>query len=289
MNQKYIKKSRNYEVTPKIQRENYLSRNPMKRINTLNNFDRPIRNTTYIVHRREKSKDKTHVYGGECKIIIGGSSYKTNELKQKYATRTKNDNKFKEKSYIGLNKFNISHKNKISQNTIENKRKQSYQIVDLKNALYQRPEQDVKPNKRKQNKPNHTYYETNYRISPQLSHISNESSNIKKLSDALIKQNENFLNGLNKSFALFLRDLPKSLKASNEELVKRLSESQKASNEELVKRLSESQKDRDEKFIKSLIKELREENNTFIKELFKNKEEKIKKLNDLIIFRVILN
>ena len=51
MKQKYIKKSRNYEVTPKIQRENYLSRNPMKRINTLNNFDRPIRNTTYIVHR----------------------------------------------------------------------------------------------------------------------------------------------------------------------------------------------------------------------------------------------
>jgi len=276
MNQKYIKKSRNYEVTPKIQRENYLSRNPMKRINTLNNFDRPIRNTTYIVHRREKSKDKTHVYGGECKIIIGGSTYKMNGLQQKYATRTKNESKFKEKSYI-LNTFNISHKNKISQNTIENKRKQSYQIVDLKNALYQRPEQDVKPNKRKQNKPNHTYYETNYRISPQLSHISNESSNIKKLSDALIKQNENFLNGLNKSFALFLRDLPKSLKASNEELVKRLSESQKASNEELVKRLSESQKDRDEKFIKSLIKELREENNTFIKELFKNKEEKNKK------------
>ena len=277
MNQKYIKKSRNYEVTPKIQRENYLSRNPMKRINTLNNFDRPIRNTTNIVHRREKSKDKTHVYGGECKIIIGGSTYKMNGLQQKYATRTKNESKFKEKSYIRLNTFNISHKNKISQNTIENKRKQSYQIVDLKNALYQRPEQDVKPNKRKQNKPNHTYYETNYRISPQLSHISNESSNIKKLSDALIKQNENFLNGLNKSFALFLRDLPKSLKASNEELVKRLSESQKASNEELVKRLSESQKDRDEKFIKSLIKELREENNTFIKELFKNKEEKNKK------------
>ena len=277
MNQKYIKKSRNYEVTPKIQRENYLSRNPMKRINTLNNFDRPIRNTTYIVHRREKSKDKTHVYGGECKIIIGGSTYKMNGLQQKYATRTKNESKFKEKSYIRLNTFNISHKNKISQNTIENKRKQSYQIVDLKNALYQRPEQDVKPNKRKQNKPNHTYYETNYRISPQLSHISNESSNIKKLSDALIKQNENFLNGLNKSFALFLRDLPKSLKTSNEELVKRLSESQKASNEELVKRLSESQKDRDEKFIKSLIKELREENNTFIKELFKNKEEKNKK------------
>ena len=249
----------------------------MKRINTLNNFDRPIRNTTYIVHRREKSKDKTHVYGGECKIIIGGSTYKMNGLQQKYATRTKNESKFKEKSYIRHNTFNISHKNKISQNTIENKRKQSYQIVDLKNALYQRPEQDVKPNKRKQNKPNHTYYETNYRISPQLSHISNESSNIKKLSDALIKQNENFLNGLNKSFALFLRDLPKSLKASNEELVKRLSESQKASNEELVKRLSESQKDRDEKFIKSLIKELREENNTFIKELFKNKEEKNKK------------
>ena len=277
MKQKYIKKSRNYEVTPKIQRENYLSRNPMKRINTLNNFDRPIRNTTYIVHRREKSKDKTHVYGGECKIIIGGSTYKMNGLQQKYVTRIKNESKFKEKSYIRLNTFNISHKNKISQNTIENKRKQSYQIVDLKNALYQRPEQDVKPNKRKQNKPNHTYYETNYRISPQLSHISNESSNIKKLSDALIKQNENFLNGLNKSFALFLRDLPKSLKASNEELVKRLSESQKASNEELVKRLSESQKDRDEKFIKSLIKELREENNTFIKELFKNKEEKNKK------------
>ena len=90
MNQKYIKKSRNYEVTPKIQRENYLSRNPMKRINTLNNFDRPIRNTTYIVHRREKSKDKTHVYGGECKIIIGGSTYKMNGLQQKYATRTKN-------------------------------------------------------------------------------------------------------------------------------------------------------------------------------------------------------
>ena len=274
MKQKYIKKSRNYEVTPKIQRENYLSRNPMKRINTLNNFDRPIRNTTYIVHRREKSKDKTHVYGGECKIIIGGSTYKMNGLQQKYATRAKNESKFKEKSYIRLNTFNISHKNKISQNTIENKRKQSYQIVDLKNALYQRPEQDVKPNKRKQNKPNHTYYETNYRISPQLSHISNESSNIKKLSDALIKQNENFLNGLNKSFALFLRDLPKSLKASNEEL---------------VKRLSESQKDRDEKFIKSLIKELREENNTFIKELFKIKRKKIKKLNDLIIFRVILN
>ena len=277
MKQKYIKKSRNYEVTPKIQRENYLSRNQMKRINTLNNFDRPIMNTTYIVHRREKSKDKTHVYGGECKIIIGGSTYKMNGLQQKYATGTKNESKFKEKSYIRLNTFNISHKNKISQNTIENKRKQSYQIVDLKNALYQRPEQDVKPNKRKQNKPNHTYYETNYRISPQLSHISNESSNIKKLSDALIKQNENFLNGLNKSFALFLRDLPKSLKASNEELVKRLSESQKASNEELVKRLSESQKDRDEKFIKSLIKELREENNTFIKEVFKNKEEKNKK------------
>ena len=162
MKQKYIKKSRNYEVTPKIQRENYLSRNPMKRINTLNNFDRPIRNTTYIVHRREKSKDKTHVYGGECKIIIGGSTYKMNGLQQKYATRTKNESKFKEKSYIRLNTFNISHKNKISQNTIENKRKQSYQIVNLKNALYQRPEQDVKPNKRKQNKPNHTYYETNY-------------------------------------------------------------------------------------------------------------------------------
>ena len=108
MNQKYIKKSRNYEVTPKIQRENYLSRNPMKRINTLNNFDRPIRNTTYIVHRREKSKDKTHVYGGECKIIIGGSTYKMNGLQQKYATRTKNESKFKEKSYIRLNTYLIS-------------------------------------------------------------------------------------------------------------------------------------------------------------------------------------
>ena len=262
MYQKYIKKSRNYEVTPKYQRENFLSRNPMRRTNTLNNCNCQIRNTTHIVPRREKSKDKTHVYGGECKIIIGGSSYKTNELKQKYATRTKNDNKFKEKSYIGLNTFNISHKNKISQKAIENKRKQSYQVVNLKKALYQKLEQNVKPNKRNQNSFNHTFYETNYRVSPQLSHISNESTNIKKLSDALIKQNEKFLNGLNESFALFLLDLPESLMSSNEDL---------------VIRLSNSQKKRDEKFIKSLINELREENKTFITELFKNKEGKNKK------------
>ena len=127
MSQNYIKKYRYYGATSKIQieTENLPSQDPVKRINALNNFNRPIRNKIHILHRQENPKDKTHVYGGECKITIGKNTYKINELKQKYGTSSYNEKKLKEKSYISLNTFNIAHKDKIlekTKKTIENKK-----------------------------------------------------------------------------------------------------------------------------------------------------------------------
>ncbi len=283
MSQNYIKKYRYYGATSKIQieTENLPSQDPVKRINTLNNFNRPIRNKIHILQRQENPKDKTHVYGGECKITIWKNTYKINELKQKYGTSSYNENKLKEKSYISLNTFNIAHKNKISEKTkktIENKKGNSYQISNLDSKI----EENENTNKRNPNKHNHTYYESNYRISPQLSHISKELSNKKKFTDL----GDNFLQSLDNSFKLFLNDLSKSqadnneklvkslsesLAASNEKLLKSLSESFTASNEKLVKSLSESQTARNKEFIASLISELKEENKSFINELFKKK------------------
>ena len=287
MSQNYIKKFRYYGATSKIQieTENLPSQDPVKRINTLNNFNRPIRNKIHILHRQENPKDKTHVYGGECKITIWKNTYKINELKQKYGTSSYNENKLKEKSYISLNTFNIAHKDKISEKTkktIENKKGNSYQISNLRDALDSKIEQNENTNKRNPNKHNHTYYESNYRISPQLSHISKESSNKKKFTDL----GDNFLQSLDNNFKLFLNDLSKSqadnneklvkslsesLAASNEKLLKSLSESFTANNEKLVKSLSESQTARNKEFISSLISELKEENKSFINELFKKK------------------
>ena len=287
MSQNYIKKFRYYGATSKIQieTENLPSQDPVKRINTLNNFNRPIRNKIHILHRQENPKDKTHVYGGECKITIWKNTYKINELKQKYGTSSYNENKLKEKSYISLNTFNIAHKDKISEKTkktIENKKGNSCQISNLRDALDSKIEQNENTNKRNPNKHNHTYYESNYRISPQLSHISKESSNKKKFTDL----GDNFLQSLDNSFKLFLNDLSKSqadnneklvkslsesLAASNEKLLKSLSESFTANNEKLVKSLSESQTARNKEFISSLISELKEENKSFINELFKKK------------------
>ena len=289
MSQNYIKKFRYYGATSKIQieTENLPSQDPVKRINTLNNFNRPIRNKIHILHRQENPKDKTHVYGGECKITIGKNTYKINELKQKYGTSSYNEKKLKEKSYISQNTFNIAHKDKISESektkkTIENKKGNSYQISNLRDALDSKIEQNENTNKRNPNKHNHTYYESNYRISPQLSHISKESSNKKKFTDL----GDNFLQSLDNSFKLFLNDLSKSqadnneklvkslsesLAASNEKLLKSLSESFTANNEKLVKSLSESQTARNKEFISSLISELKEENKSFINELFKKK------------------
>ena len=283
MSQNYIKKFRYYGATSKIQieTENLPSQDPVKRINTLNNFNRPIRNKIHILHRQENPKDKTHVYGGECKITIGKNTYKINELKQKCGTSSYNEKKLKEKSYISQNTFNIAHKDKISEKTkktIENKKGNSYQISNLDSKI----EQNENTNKRNPNKHNHTYYESNYRISPQLSHISKESSNKKKFTDL----GDNFLQSLDNSFKLFLNDLSKSqadnneklvkslsesLAASNEKLLKSLSESFTANNEKLVKSLSESQTARNKEFIASLISELKEENKSFINELFKKK------------------
>ncbi len=283
MSQNYIKKFRYYGATSKIQieTENLPSQDPVKRINTLNNFNRPIRNKIHILHRQENPKDKTHVYGGECKITIWKNTYKINELKQKYGTSSYNEKKLKEKSYISQNTFNIAHKDKISEKTkktIENKKGNSYQISNLDSKI----EQNENTNKRNPNKHNHTYYESNYRISPQLSHISKESSNKKKFTDL----GDNFLQSLDNSFKLFLNDLSKSqadnneklvkslsesLAASNEKLLKSLSESFTANNEKLVKSLSESQTARNKEFIASLISELKEENKSFINELFKKK------------------
>ena len=211
MSQNYIKKFRYYGATSKIQieTENLPSQDPVKRINTLNNFNRPIRNKIHILHRQENPKDKTHVYGGECKITIGKNTYKINELKQKYGTSSYNEKKLKEKSYISQNTFNIAHKDKISEKTkktIENKKGNSYQISNLRDALDSKIEQNENTNKRNPNKHNHTYYESNYRISPQLSHISKESSNKKKFTDL----GDNFLQSLDNSFKLFLNDLSKS-------------------------------------------------------------------------------
>ena len=287
MSQNYIKKFRYYGATSKIQieTENLPSQDPVKRINTLNNFNRPIWNKIHILHRQENPKDKTHVYGGECKITIWKNTYKINELKQKYGTSSYNENKLKEKSYISLNTFNIAHKDKISEKTkktIENKKGNSYQISNLRDALDSKIEQNENTNKRNPNKHNHTYYESNYRISPQLSHISKESSNKKKFTDL----GDNFLQSLDNNFKLFLNDLSKSqtdnneklvkslsesLAASNEKLLKSLSESFTANNEKLVKSLSESQTARNKEFISSLISELKEENKSFINELFKKK------------------
>ena len=287
MSQNYIKKFRYYGATSKIQieTENLPSQDPVKRINTLNNFNRPIRNKIHILHRQENPKDKTHVYGRECKITIGKNTYKINELKQKYGTSSYNEKKLKEKSYISQNTSNIAHKDKISEKTkktIENKKGNSYQISNLRDALDSKIEQNENTNKRNPNKHNHTYYESNYRISPQLSHISKESSNKKKFTDL----GDNFLQSLDNSFKLFLNDLSKSqtdnneklvkslsesLAASNEKLLKSLSESFTANNEKLVKSLSESQTARNKEFIASLISELKEENKSFINELFKKK------------------
>ena len=257
MSQNYSKKFRYYGATSKIQieTENLPSQDPVKRINTLNNFNRPIRNKIHILHRQENPKDKTHVYGGECKITIWKNTYKINELKQKYGTSSYNENKLKEKSYISQNTFNIAHKDKISEKTkktIENKKGNSYQISNLRDALDSKIEQNENTNKRNPNKHNHTYYESNYRISLQLSHISKESSNKKKFTDL----GDNFLQSLDNSFKLFLNDLSKSQTDNNEKLVKSLSESQTARNKE---------------FIASLISELKEENKSFINELFKKK------------------
>ena len=298
MSQNYIKKYRYYGATSKIQieTENLPSQDPVKRINALNNFNRPIRNKIHILHRQENPKDKTHVYGGECKITIGKNTYKINELKQKYGTSSYNEKKLKEKSYISQNTSNIAHKDKISEKTkktIENKKGNSYQISNLDSKI----EQNENTNKRNPNKHNHTYYESNYRISPQLSHISKESSNKKKFTDL----GDNFLQSLDNSFKLFLNDLSKSQTDNNEKLVKSLSESLAASNEKLlkslsesftanneilvkslsesftasneilVKNLSESQTARNKEFIASLISELKEENKSFINELFKKK------------------
>ena len=230
---------------------------------------------------------KFRYYGATSKIQIETENLPSQDPVKRINTSSYNEKKLKEKSYISQNTFNIAHKDKISESektkkTIENKKGNSYQISNLRDALDSKIEQNENTNKRNPNKHNHTYYESNYRISPQLSHISKESSNKKKFTDL----GDNFLQSLDNSFKLFLNDLSKSqadnneklvkslsesLAASNEKLLKSLSESFTANNEKLVKSLSESQTARNKEFISSLISELKEENKSFINELFKKK------------------
>ena len=198
---------------------------------------------------------KFRYYGATSKIQIETENLPSQDPVKRINTSSYNEKKLKEKSYISQNTFNIAHKDKISEKTkktIENKKGNSYQISNLRDALDSKIEQNENTNKRNPNKHNHTYYESNYRISPQLSHISKESSNKKKFTYL----GDNFLQSLDNSFKLFLNDLSKSQADNNEKLVKSLSESQTARNKE---------------FIASLISELKEENKSFINELFKKK------------------